>query len=97
MTNADVRQKVCESFLFSMGHFHDRGWLKPSAQATRVYPLLCFSTRFLNADTPVGKLGDVYVPSQMFAFHEYAIGSAALLYEGDPNAQVETGTFEGDA
>ena len=36
----------------------------------------------MNTDTPVGELGEVYVPSQMFAFHEYAIGNAALLYEG---------------
>jgi hypothetical protein len=30
----------------------------------------------------------------MFAFHEYAFGNAALLYEGNPNAQVETGAFD---
>jgi hypothetical protein len=29
----------------------------------------------------------------MFAFHEYAFGNASLLYEGDPNAEVETGNF----
>jgi hypothetical protein len=91
-----VRQKVCESFLFAVGNFHDQGWLKPSAGADRVYPLLCFSKRFLNTDTPVGELGEVYAPSEMFAFHEYAFGNAALLYEGDPNAQVETGSFDGE-
>jgi hypothetical protein len=91
-----VRQKVCETFLFAMGNFHDQGWLKPSAGAERVYPLLCFSKRFHNTDTPVGELGEVYVPSEMFAFHEYALGNAALLYEGAPNAEVETGNFEGE-
>ena len=91
-----VRQKVCESFLFGMGNFHDQGWLKPSADSEPVYPLLCFSTRFLNTDTPVTELGNVFAPSSMFAFHEYAFGNAALLYEGDPNAQVETGNFEGE-
>ena len=96
ITDTAVRQKVCETFLFAMGNFHDQGWLKPSADAERVYPLLCFSKRFLNTDTPAGELGDVYAPSEMFAFHEYAIGNAALLYEGDQNAQVETGSFEGE-
>jgi hypothetical protein len=91
-----VRQKVCESFLFAMGNFHDQGWLKPSAAGDLVYPLLCFSKRFLKTDTPVSELGEVYAPSEMFAFHEYAFGNAALLYEGDPNAQVETGSFEGE-
>jgi hypothetical protein len=79
-----------------MGNFHDQGWLKASADADRVYPLLCFSKRFLNIDTAIGELGEVFAPSKMFAFHEYAHGNAALLYEGDPNAQVETGCFEGE-
>lgn len=77
-----------------MGYFHDRGWLKPSSDAERVYPLLCFTKRFLDADTPVGELGEVYAPSDMFAFHEYAYGSASLLYEGDPHANVETGDVD---
>ena len=94
--DAAVRQKVAESFLFAMGNLHDQGWLKPSAEAGPVYPLLCFSKRFLNTNTPVGELGAVYAPSALFAFHEYAFGSAALLYEGDPSAQVETGSVESE-
>lgn len=94
ITDPAVRQKVCKTFLFAMGNFHDQYWLKPSTDAERVYPLLCFSKRFLNTDTPIDELGDVYAPSEMFAFHEYAFGSAALLYEGDSNAKVETGIFE---
>lgn len=96
ITDAGVRQSICESFLFAMGNFHDQYWLKPSADAEPVYPLLCFSKRFLNTDTPVGELGEVYVPSEMFAFHEYALGCAASLYEGDPNVQIETGFFQGE-
>ena len=96
IADAEVRRKVCESFLFAMGNLHDQGWLKPSADAEPVYPLLCFSKRFLNTDTPVGELGEVFAPSEMFAFHEYAFDNAALLYEGDPNAQVETGSFDGE-
>ena len=95
IADAGVRRKVCEAFLFAMGNFHDQGWLKPSADAEPVYPLLCFSKRFLNTDTQAGELGEVYAPSEMFAFHEYAFGNAALLYDGDSNAKVETGNFEG--
>ncbi|MHB1425282.1 MAG: hypothetical protein ACYC3I_19100 [Gemmataceae bacterium] len=94
--DAAHRHKICESFLFVIGEFHDQGWFKPSAGADRVYPLLCFSKRFLNTDTPVGELGEIFAPFEMFAFHESAIGNAALLYEGDPNAQVETGYFTDD-
>lgn len=96
ISDATIRQKVAESFLFAMGNLHDQGWLKPSSDAEPVYPLLCFSKRLLNTDTPVGELGEVYAPSETFAFHEYAFGNAGLLYEGDPNAQVETGNFENE-
>lgn len=96
IADAAVRQKVCEEFLFAMGNLHDQGWLKSSAASKPMYPLLCFSERFLNTDTPVDELGAVYVPSEMFSFHEYAFGNAGLLYEGDPNAQIETGSFGGD-
>jgi hypothetical protein len=96
VTDPAVRRKVAESFLFAMGDLHDQGWLRPSAESGPVYPLLCFSRRFLNTDTPVGELGEVYAPSELFAFHEYAFGNAGLLYDGDPNAQVETGSFGGE-
>lgn len=98
VADASVRQKVCESYLFAMGIFHDQGWLKTSADAERVYPLLCFSTRFLNLNTPIGDLGVVYAPSESFSYQEYALANAALLFDGDPNSQVETGIFteEGD-
>ncbi len=91
IADAAVRQKICASFLFTMGNFHDQCWFKPSADSDPVYPLLCFSKKFLNTDTPIEELGQVYAPSQMFAFHEYAHGNASLLYEGDPAAEVETG------
>jgi hypothetical protein len=96
IADPEVRRAICETFLFQMGDFHDQGWLKPSADAKRVYPLLCFSERFLNIDTPVDQLGPVFAPSPMFAFHECALGNVALLYEGDPDAHVETGNFEAE-
>lgn len=96
IADAAQRQSICEAFLFAMGNLHDQGWLKPGADADRMYPLLCFSKRFLNTDTPIGELGDVFAPSQFFAFHEYAMGNVASHFEGDPNAHVECGDFEGE-
>lgn len=91
VVEATVRQKISEAFLFSMGAFHDNGWFRPDAHSKPFFPLLCFSERFLGSETPVDELGQVYAPSSMFSFHEYASGNVALLYEGDPNAEVETG------
>lgn len=91
VTDPAVRQAICGSFLFKMGNLHDQGWLKPTAESEKVYPLLCFTKRFLNTDTPIDELGDVFAPWEFFAFHEHAFGAAALLYDGDPNSHVETG------
>ena len=96
ISDTAVRQKVCESFIFNMGVFHDQGWLKASPKGQALFPLLCFSTRFLDCGTPIEGLGTVYAPSEMFAYHEYALGSVSVFYEGDPAAQVETGSFEGE-
>lgn len=104
ISDTALRQKGCESFVFSMGEFHDfsmgefhdQGWLKSVPEGQPLFPLLCFSARFLDADTPVEELGKVYVPSEMFAYHEYAFGNVEAFHEGAPSAQVETGNFEGE-
>ena len=97
ITDAAVRRRICESFIFGMGNFHDQGWFKPSPDAEPVYPLLCFTETFLNTDAPLESLGQVYAPSPMFAYHEYAYGNIGDYFEGDGSAQVETGNFEGQA
>lgn len=96
VSDASVRQKVCESFLFGVGNFHDQHWFKAADE--RVFPLLCFSKTFLNVDTPVEELGVVYASSTCFAYHEYAQGAVEGYFSGDPAFQVETGAVgtEGD-
>ncbi len=96
VSEPSIRQEICESFLFAIGNFHDQGWMKTTSDSEKVYPLLCFATCFPNADTAPNELGEVLAPSTMFAFHEYASGNAALLYEGDENAHVEIGIYDGE-
>lgn len=91
VSDAAVRQRICESFLFAMGNFHDQGWLKPEADSSKLYPLLCFSKLFMDVDDSCEELGEVYAPSASFAFHEYALGTAATYFEEGPNEAVETG------
>jgi hypothetical protein len=91
--SAATRRKVAESVVVALGEFHDAGWFRPAEGAAPIYPVLCFSERFLNVDTPPAALGMVYAPSPFFAFHEYAHGCVAAFYDGDPAAQVETGHF----
>jgi hypothetical protein len=88
--SASTRRKVAESIVFSLDEFHDTGWLRPG-EGTK--PVLCFSERFLNVDTPPAELGIVYAPSPGFVFHEYAHGSIRAFYDADPTVQVETGNI----
>ena len=91
VNDSDSRQEICGSFLFQLGILHDQGWFQTTDASNPVYPLLCFTKTFLNTDTPVTEIGDVFAPSEHFAFEEYAMGNAALLYENDPNAHVING------
>lgn len=91
VSKPSVRRKIAEAFLFNLGNFHDQCWFM--ADGKPYYPVLCFSTKFLNVDTPADGLGTVLAPSPMFALHEYASGSVDAFYEGGPESRVETGSF----
>ncbi len=79
-----VRRRICEQFAFGMGNFHDQYWFKVNGK--KVYPLLCFSKKFLNVDTKIDELGTVFAPSSGFAFHEYAFGDAVSYF--DENKEI---------
>jgi len=84
-----IRQKICEEFVFWHGNLHDQMWIKQSG-GERIFPLLCFTKRFLNIGTPVDELGDVFAGAQFFSWHEYALGSVAAHFEQGP-ADIEMG------
>ena len=92
-----TRRAVCEEFLFGMGNLHDQYWFE--AEGQRVHPLLCFSPRFLNADTDIDQLGDVYAPSEMFAFHEHAFGNNSWYFDDNSEdaSEISFGPIEGEA
>ena len=75
----ELRRKICRDFVFGLGIFHDQHWFVAGGRT--VYPLLCFSQRFLDVDTDVGMLGDVLAPPESFAFHEHACGRVHAYFE----------------
>ena len=91
MAAVDSRRGICSSFLFELGVLHDQGWFQTSAGSAPVYPLLCFSQTFLNTDTPVESIGDVFAAAEFFAYEEYAFGNAASFYDGDAEARINHG------
>ncbi len=84
-----IRQTICEEFAFWHGNRHDQMWIKQSG-GERIFPLLCFTKRFLNINTPVDDLGDVYAGARFFSWHEYAIGNVCAHFEQGPDG-VPTG------
>lgn len=79
IVDAEVRRKICRDFVFGLGVFHDQHWFVAGGKT--VYPLLCFSQRFLDVDTDAGLLGDVLAPTESFAFHEHACGRVHAYFE----------------
>lgn len=90
------RRNIVVTFLFELGRFHDEGWLRPSTDAKKAYPLLCFSEKYMNTMTRPEDLGDVLATSSHFSFEEYAISSTEQFYDNDPDAMVETGIVSDD-
>ncbi len=84
-------QKAVNRFLFELGNFHDQGWLESGGE--RVYPLLCFTRKFLNVDTKINEIGKINAPSAGFAFHEHAMGLVQEYLAGSAKLQVQTGSF----
>jgi len=97
ISDVAIRREICDDFLFQMGEFHDQCWFE--AEEERVYPLLCFSTEFLSQSSSEKQLGNVYVPSEMFAFHEYADGNITWYFDDNQeNAdEIKRGIAEGFA
>src|SRR5262245_51524719 len=79
IASADARRKICEEYLFGLGNFLDQYWFVSGGR--RVYPLLCFSTNFLNTDVTSTDLGTVFAPSPMYSHHEYAFGNASYFFD----------------
>lgn len=86
-----LREKICGSFIFELGIFHDQRWFKPADEAMR--PLLCFTAISLEVEPNVESLGTIYAPSSGFSFHEYAFGNVSIYFEGEPGAKIEVGSL----
>ena len=70
ITDRRRRRKICKQFGFAAGDFLDQCWFM--AGKKQVYPLVCFSEKFLNIGDDVGQLGVVYAPSSLNSFYERA-------------------------
>lgn len=85
VSDSTLRKQICSRFSFALGNFFDQYWFEVDGH--KYYPLMCFSERFLNTDTPIDELGTVYAPSILFAYHEMAGGDADWYFDDQNEAE----------
>ncbi len=74
-----LREKICGDFTFNSGNFIDSGYF--ISEGKKVYPEVCFSERVYDEDEEPGEIEKLNVPSDYFAFHEYAFGNISWYFE----------------
>ena len=73
------RREICEEYCFDSGAFLDSGWLKSAGK--RVHPTLCFAERPLDRQEGLGEISKLYLPSESFAFQDYAMGNMDWYFD----------------
>lgn len=77
ISDVSVRRAICEDYFFDSGQFLDMGWFEQDGRF--FHPVVCFEE--INKDNK--SRNETLVPAPEFgtAFHEYAHGAAAWLYD----------------
>ena len=89
ITDPAKRREICEQYFFDSGYFLDSCWFEESGRRFRpgVY--------FAEVSPDGEELGTVLLPDPSFgtAFHEYAHGAAAWLYDdhAEDASEIQTG------
>jgi hypothetical protein len=89
LSDQERRRAICEQYFFNSGQFLDMGWFEEKGR--RFHPVVCFEE--------VGEKGEskgaTLVPDPGFgtAFHEYAYGASAWLYDdhAEDASEIQTG------
>jgi hypothetical protein len=89
IADQELRRAICEQYFFHAGQFLDMGWFEEKER--NFHPVICFEEV-----KPDGKSkGETLVPDPQFgtAFHEYAHGAAAWLYDdhAEDASEIQTG------
>lgn len=75
----DLREKICGEFIFNSGNFIDSGFFV--SEDVKVHPEICFSERKFDENEGLGEIETLHIPSDYFAFHEYAFGDIGWYFE----------------
>lgn len=79
LEDVKLREKICGEFIFNSGNFIDSGYFL--SEGKRYYPEICFSERSYDESEGLGGIEKLHIPSDYFAFHEYAFGDIGWYFE----------------
>jgi hypothetical protein len=89
VSDAALRRKICEAFIFDSGYFLDDCWFAECK--SRFRPGIYF-TELDDDDKPIDA---IYIPDPSIGtlFHEYAHGAAAWLFDDhqEDHSEIEVG------
>ena len=94
LANKQLRQEICTRYFLDSGHFLDAGWFE--CEGRRVYPEICSAERQTpDANENLGRIHTLHLPSDAFAFHEYAHGDIGWYFEehGEDASSIATGSL----
>lgn len=77
--DSSKRRAICERFAFDYGVFNDQCWFE--ANGKRWNPILAFTTTSVTPTIDIDNLGELYLRSDAFEFHEYAFGNVSWYFE----------------
>lgn len=88
-----ARRRICAEFADASGSFLDRGWMQRGGDGPRLWPLLAFATRTLDADEGLGDAESLLLPSYASNFHEYVDGAVDSYFDeqSEQIGDLETG------
>lgn len=90
VSDKNTRTQICEEFVFESGGFLDSGWFE--GHGKKVRPQLCF-VEGVKSTTEEAEDHLLYMPSESFAFHEYANGDIHWYFDehAENASEIKTG------
>jgi hypothetical protein len=87
--DTELRKEICGRAVFEMGNFLDQYWF--DVNGDKYYPLLCFTRQFLDFDTDLEEVGEIFAPFEV-EYHSFAYDIADWYFdeqqENDESARM---------
>ena len=77
--NSETRKEICGQVMFELGNVLDQCGITENDRT--FYPVVGFSSVFLNGEAELPAEGDLYLQGSSFSHHEYAGGDVYYYFD----------------